>query len=66
MTDTYIISDPDDTRFGKALGMITNAITGRQTAYYGNSVFVVIGEPLKSCCDSPVSDGPCGCEIEGE
>lgn len=56
--DTYTVTDPDSI-YGLR-GIITDALTGRVTAVYPH-FSVVIGEPLLSCCDQPVSDGPCDC-----
>jgi hypothetical protein len=66
MTDTYIISDPDDTRFGPCIGVVSNMLTGRQVASYAGGQHVVLNEKLCCGCDAPLADGPCGCEIEGE
>lgn len=54
--ETYILAAGDIPGI-----VVKDALTGRVTI--GG---LVIGEPLLTCCDAPVADGPCGCEIPAE
>lgn len=62
--DTYSITDPSDVwGHGPCLGTITDALTDVTWACFRGGERVPLGVPLCAGCDTPVSDGPCDCDL---
>lgn len=58
---SYVIESADPALFahGYTLGVITDALTGRQTAVYRGGARFVLDEPLCEGCDEPADRCDC-------